>query len=209
MFNEIDLGFEYRTPFYILFFGKKNCTLECLQQTYPQFLFRQTLQSHSDILIKSTTGSELTNADAQWTTEKNVALVVKTADCIPVFIYDEDNHIILSIHAGWRGVQNQITKKSLDQLQLSTKLKIYIGPHIQKNSFACDLDVKNLLNPKDSEFEDKNNKYYIDLKNILLSQINSNNFINLDIDTVTNLNFNSHRRDKENSGRNLSFIVKV
>jgi YfiH family protein len=209
MFNETKFGFELITSSHIVFFGKKNCTLDTLQHLYPHFLFTETKQTHSDILIESTTGSIDIIADAQWTTKKNVALIVKTADCIPAMIYDQGKNLVLSVHAGWRGVENKITKKAIDHLNLSTDIHVYIGPHIQKNSFACDLDVKNLLTTNNSDYEFKDGKYFIDLKAVLLSQIKCQNTFCLDIDTLTNLNFNSYRRDKENSNRNLSFIAKI
>ncbi len=209
MFNETEFGFEHKSSDSFVFFGKKNCTLETLQQIYPQFEYRMLKQTHSDILIQSATGSDLIEADAHWTAEKNIALVIKTADCIPALIYDPIKQIALAIHAGWRGVANQITKKSVNQIQLSKHLKIYLGPHIQKHSFACGLDVKNELNPALSDFVEKNNKFYVNLKNILLSQIDFAEHIDLNLDTVTNLSFNSYRRDKENCSRNLSFIAKV
>lgn len=215
--TETRFGFEYSEANDFVFFGKKNCTLEDLKKNYPQFIFRQVKQTHSDILIQSQENSEAIEADAHWTIEKNVALVVQTADCIPILICDETANVVLAVHAGWRGIKNQITLKSIEALNLTTPLKIYIGPHIQKNSFECDLDVKNLLDPQPKDFEQKNNKFYIDLKNILISQINSSRLNRIlkskiylsDIDTLKDLNFNSFRRDKDNCSRNLSFIVKT
>ena len=209
MFNETEFGFEYKAPDHVIFFGNKNCTIETLQHTYPHFEFRMLKQTHSDILIQSTTGSDLIEADAHWTAEKNIALVIKTADCIPAFIYDLKKKIALAIHAGWRGVENQITKKSLEQIQAFENLKVYLGPHIQKQSFECGQDVKTKLDSENNHSVQKNNKFYVDIKNILMSQIKTPAYIDLNIDTVTNLNFNSYRRDKENCGRNLSFIAKV
>ncbi len=209
MFNETEFGFEHKSSDHIIFFGNKNCTIETLQHIYPHFEFRMLKQTHSDILIQSTTGSDLIEADAHWTTDKNIALVIKTADCIPALIYDPEKQIALAIHAGWRGVANQITKKSVLKLQTSDHLKIYLGPHIQQQSFACDFDVKNQLDGSGKYTIQKNNKFYVDIKSILLSQINSPAYIDLNLDTVNNLNFNSYRRDKENCGRNLSFIAKV
>jgi polyphenol oxidase len=209
MFNETEFGFEYKSSDHIVFFGKKNCFLQTLQHIYPHFEFRMLKQTHSDILIGSTTGSDLIEADAHWTAEKNIALVVKTADCIPALIYDPKKEIALAIHAGWRGVENQITKKSLEHIRSTKDFKIYLGPHIQKQSFECDLDVKNKLDSNSNYSIQKNNKFYIDLKSILLSQINLTAHVDLNLDTVTDLNFNSYRRDKSDAGRNLSFIAKV
>ena len=211
MFSETDLGFEFKTDSHLVFYGKKNCSLENLISKYNAFEFRQVKQTHSDILLHSFAKSEDTEADAHYTSEKNIALVVRTADCIPAMIFDENKNIILAVHAGWRGVQNQITLKSLKKLSLLGSIKIYIGPHIQKQSFKVDLDVKNLLTQTEDDFTFAVNKYFVDLKKILIKQIQTYTmpqFYYLDKDTATDLNFNSFRRDKDNSGRNLSFIVK-
>lgn len=212
MFNETNIGFEFKTQNHLVFYGKKNCSIENLESEYKNFKFRQVKQTHSDILIESVLGSEDIEADAHFTSEKNVALVVRTADCIPAMIYDENKNIILSVHAGWRGVQNKITLKSLKKLNMLDNIKIYIGPHIQKQSFKVDIDVKELLVKSEDEFDTFKNKYCVDLKNILIKQIQTYThpeFYFLDKDTVTDVNFNSYRRDKENCGRNLSFIVKL
>lgn len=212
MFKETDLGFQYQEKNHFIFFGKKNCTIEDLNETYPDFHFRQTRQTHSNILIPSSLKSETLEADAHYTTEKNVALVVRTADCIPAFVHDPDSDIILAVHAGWRGVENKILLKSLNNLNLNKNLAIYLGPHILLNSFQVDLEVKNKLNPQPAQFFQKDEKFYLDLKSILTEQIQSAADFKihaLEIDTLTDLRFHSFRRDKQNSGRNLSFIVKV
>ena len=212
MFKETDLGFCLQGKNHFVFFGKKNCAVEDLKKTYPTFEFRQTKQTHSDILIQSTPASESIEADAQYSTDTNIALVVRTADCIPALVHNAETGLVLGVHAGWRGVENKILLKSLKHLNLRQNLDIYVGPHILQNSFQVDLEVKNKLQPTSDQFYERNNKFYIDLKSILTQQIQS--FADfkmsaLEIDTQSDLRFNSFRRDKENSGRNLSFIVKT
>jgi YfiH family protein len=212
MFKETDLGFCYQAKNHFVFFGKKNCTIENLKKVYPSFEFRQTKQTHSDILIQSIPTSESTEADAHFTIEENVALVIRTADCIPALIYNADLDLVLAVHAGWRGVENKILLKSLKHLILSKNLNIYVGPHILQNSFQVDLEVKNKLQPTSDQFYEKENKFYIDLKSILTQQIQTFAEFKmsvLEIDTQSDLRLNSFRRDKEKSGRNLSFIVKT
>lgn len=212
MFKETELGFCFQGKNHFVFFGKKNCTIEDLKSAYPYYEFRQTRQTHSDLIIESCSTSETKEADAHFTAEENVALIVRTADCIPVFVYADNAETVLAVHAGWRGVENKILLKSLMHLNINKNLSIYFGPHILQNSFQVDLDVKNKLEPESHQFFQKDNKFYIDLKSILIKQIQSYtefNLESLDIDTVTTSSFNSFRRDKENSGRNLSFIVKM
>jgi YfiH family protein len=212
MFKETDLGFCLQGKNHFVFFGKKNCAVEDLKKAYPSFEFRQTKQTHSDILIQSYPDSESIEADAHYTTDTHIALVVRTADCIPALVYNAELGLVLAVHAGWRGVENKILLKSLEHLNLNKDLNIYVGPHILQNSFQVDLDVKNKLQPIPDQFYEKDNKFYIDLKSILTQQIQSFAEFKmsvLEIDTHSDIRFNSFRRDKEKSGRNLSFIVKT
>jgi len=212
MFKETELGFCFQGKNHFVFFGKKNCTIEDLKSAYPHFQFRQTQQTHSDILIESIPTSENTEADAHFTTQENVALIVRTADCIPALVYEPNSGIILAVHAGWRGVENKILLKSLMHLNIKKNLIVYFGPHILQNSFQVDLEVKNKLEPESHQFFQKDNKFYIDLKSILTQQLHS--FVecklnSLELDTLTDHRLHSFRRDKESSGRNLSFVVKT
>ncbi len=221
-FNETDLGFECITDKIHIFFGKSTATLDQLKLEYPGYEFRQIKQTHSDICIQSKPTSESTEADAHYSTEKNKALIVRTADCLPILAYDSTAKIVLSVHAGWKGVENRIFQKSVDQTNLKN-LQIFIGPHIHKQSFEVDTDVyqklhasyvMGLRNKKYSEsdiFEKIGSKFHIDLKKIVMSSLNEKivtQLTDLNFDTLTRTDFHSYRRDHENAGRNLSFIVK-
>lgn len=219
-FVETDLGFIKKLDNHLIFFGKNTATLENLKHTYPQLKFRGVTQKHTDVCVLSTVDSADAIADAHYTSETNVALIIKTADCQPILAYD--NHLILAVHAGWRGVENQITSKSLLQANLK-QAEVFIGPCIQQSSFEVDLDVKEKLekiykadfNTSDLEktFIFKNNKYYIDLTQIVKAEIKSTGLKTtihlLPIDTLTDIKFHSYRRDKLNSGRNISFIARL
>ena len=92
-------------------------------------------QTHSDkfLIIKQ---SGIYKADALITNEKNLPLIVKTADCMPILVSDDIN--VSAIHAGWRGLQKKILEKTLSSFNKPT-LKVFIGPHAQK----CCYEVKN------------------------------------------------------------------
>ena len=55
--------------------------------------------------------SEALNYDAIVTNRTNLAICIKTADCVPVFIVDQAKKIIAVVHAGWRGTALEITPK--------------------------------------------------------------------------------------------------
>src|SRR3990167_2221972 len=48
------------------------------------------------------------DGDAIITNQKNCAIGVVTADCLPVVLYDRKNNVIAVIHAGWRGLAAKI-----------------------------------------------------------------------------------------------------
>ena len=221
-FTETDLGFIKEQDQHLIFFGKNSATLDQIKQAYPDLTFRGVHQQHTDICVPSTTTSNDTIADAHFTTEDKIALVVKTADCQPILAYNKSKNLILAIHAGWRGVENQITSKSLLRCGLQ-QADIFIGPCIQQSSFEVDLDVKEKLekickiDPASANFKNafiqKSIKFHIDLTKIVTADIKAAGIDAvisfLPFDTVTDQKFHSYRRDKLNSGRNLSFIARL
>ena len=76
-------------------------------------------------------------------------LVIKSADCLPVIVYDSVNKRIAAVHSGWKGTANSIVKEAITKmLSLGSKaadLKVYVGPHIQKTSFEVMDDVKKVF----------------------------------------------------------------
>jgi len=90
-------------------------------------------QIHSDIVnIYDGTVKE---GDALITKEKNVAIGVFTADCVPVLIYDKEKQVCAAIHSGWKGTYNRITAKTIEIMAKKyncsmESLYVYIGPHI-------------------------------------------------------------------------------
>lgn len=227
----------YRKSFFVseIFFGKKVDTLESFAKKFPSISLFSVKQTHSDrcVIYKPDLISNTIEADAI-ISSKAVGLYIKTADCIPVLIDGENYHA--AIHAGWRGVENNITTHTglhwFDLGESAENTKVYIGPHILQNSFEINADVKDLLlasfkktaeilkkshhvsvNLSEESFDDyyfeKNGKYFFDLKRALMFQLKSLGFINIydySVDTVTNLEYHSYRRDKDKAGRNLSFI---
>lgn len=218
-------GLEFQNDKIQVFFGNQQANLEFINNQNSKLQVMRIKQTHSDHAVEAS--SQLLEADAHYTTKKAQALLIATADCLPILIFDEILGIIASVHAGWRGVANRILPKTLEvfkqQGSLLRDLNFFVGPHIRQNSFEVEEDVKSLLQ---NSLLDKDRitdyctqrktevkiKYYFDLSAIILEQIsemkceNPNIFLS-SIDTRTDLNWHSFRRDQQNSGRNLSFIA--
>ena len=174
------------------------------------------LQVHSDIITIVDTPGLKGESDALITNKKMVGLAISTADCTPIFIYDNNKKVIAGVHSGWRGTTKKILEKALILLSENFNsdprdLYVYIGPCISQANYevgeevACMFDKKYLLQVSDK-------KYLLDVKqanyDILISRNIPEEQIEMSpICSFENKNLHSHRRDRENSGRSLGVIA--
>ena len=90
--------------------------------------------------------SRIPCTDALITNHCGVCLMVLTADCVPVLLYDPATHSAAAIHAGWRGTANGIVgltvKKMADEFGAKPEnLMAAIGPCIGACCFEVGDDV--------------------------------------------------------------------
>lgn len=215
--NECDIGVEkilnINDSKYQIFFGNKNADIKIIKEAFPIFEFYFLNQTHSSIILPASKESQ--TGDGHYSSEANNALCIKTADCLPVFIITAK--VFFAIHAGWKGIENNIISKAGEITQFNDRSIAIAGPHIQQESFEVDEDVyKRLLLGNESIknlYFEKNNKYHINLNLIAEKQfvdlgISPNNIAISTDDTFTNKAYNSFREDKS-CGRNISFITKL
>jgi hypothetical protein len=226
--RETQIGFEIDTPEYLFFFGKKGSTTEALQKEYPQFTFVRLNQVHGNAIQERRDNLDRVPADGQWTKKQKLAMTINTGDCVPVMIVHPASQTILGIHAGWRGVENRIVPKGLMLMQEQgakpDEMFAIIGPHIQQSSFEVEATVKDqllasagfTLTDKDESIAipSKNaGKFMVDLNAIVKMQLaefslSPDQVFDLHLDTFSDSRFHSYRRDKADSGRQLSFVVR-
>ena len=56
------------------------------------------------------------DADAVILTEPGIPAMVQVADCVPIILYDPQQHVGAVVHAGWRGTAQAITAKVAQRL---------------------------------------------------------------------------------------------
>lgn len=88
----------------------------------------------------------LEGIDALMTNLDGVCVGVSTADCIPVLLYDEEQHAVCAVHAGWRGTVKRIVEKAVGRMMEAygtrpRHLKAQIGPGIHLDSFEVGDEV--------------------------------------------------------------------
>ena len=155
--------------------------------------------------------------DAAITTKKGTVCVVMTADCIPVLITNTTGSFVGAIHAGWRGVQNNIISNTINQSMTSVKdIIAYIGPAICAEHFEVGSDVFNIFSTLDSDnktfFTPKNNdKFECDLVGIAklqlikLGVLENNIYLSKSCTYCKSDLFYSYRKE-QNTGRFASLI---
>ena len=185
-------------------------------------------QTHSTNVRWVNTFGEVPDTDAVITAEKGLCIAVKTADCIPVLLYDVRQRIIAAVHAGWRGTVGCIVEKTLQQMQSRAEdLSAIIGPGISLESFEVGDEVYEqffqagfpmqrlakrlpyMALPKRGSGE---GAWHINLKDAnrwLLERNGITNILVSDIDTRISPHFYSARRDTINTGRNINGIMIV
>ena len=211
----------------LAFFGNQYSTREQVEGDFPALKMVTIHQTHSDLIIESPYIGEAPEADAHWTQDDGVSLGIRTADCIPILLLDLQNSFAVAIHAGWRGVENEILIKTVQSLQTrgfsTANALVFIGPHIACESFEVGLDVaarlRQALNRHAShEVADLQQssfahaKVFVDLNPIVSAQLQSLNIAQdrqhwLLTNTVTSSEHESYRRDRANSGRQISFVA--
>lgn len=85
---------------------------------------------------------EIPDTDAVITSVPGLCIAVKTADCIPVLLYDEAQHLVAAIHAGWRGTVGYIVERTIREMgSRGEDLHAIIGPGISLDAFEVGDEV--------------------------------------------------------------------
>lgn len=156
-------------------------TFENIKKKYNLNNCSNLNQIHSNI-IKIVDENYQNNSlgDAMITKEKNIALVIKTADCIPVLLYDKEKKVIATIHSGWKGTLNNIVgntvKDMIDKFNSNKEnIAAYIYPSIKQCHFEVENDVyeqfKNKINNINKYTIKKANKYHIAMQTIIINYL--------------------------------------
>ena len=140
-----------------------------------------TRQTHSDIIRVVTKADhkglchrDYPECDALVTADPGTALLVFTADCTPILLWDPETGAVGAAHAGWRGTAADIAGKTLEAMARAygtrpENVRAAIGPNIGQCHFETDGDVpealKNTFGRSVADYiRPRGEKYDVDLK---------------------------------------------
>lgn len=181
------------------------------------------IQTHNDNIEIITSPftlhpSLIQNTDALITNQKNIALALNFADCVPIIFYDSVEKVVAEAHAGWRGTAAKIAQKTINKMQEEFNCKpqniiCAIGPSIGKCCFEVGDDVREKL----LETVDNSEKGLVyDKMNVNLKLINKFQILAMGVEKIdvcedctcckTELFF-SYRQEKGKTARHSAVIM--
>ena len=169
-------------------------TMENVQENYRRFCAVLGMDDHRAVLSKQIhedvvrhvteedagkglcRDRDYTSVDGMVTNVPHLPLVVFSADCNVILLYDPVRRAIGACHAGWRGTALGIAKKTAEEMVRlfgcnPCNIRAAIGPSIGQCCFETDEDVPAALRSALGEEADpyiswNGKKYHIDLKSV-------------------------------------------
>jgi YfiH family protein len=165
---------------------------------------------------------EAGEADGMLTRESGIHLGVLTADCVPILFVAPKRRLVAAVHAGWRGTLAGIAAKMVRQLEEKDgaapgEIEAALGPAIGPCCYEVGEEVATPFLEKwraiaRAAIHEKNGKYFVDLRQInhaILERAGVPPSKIFGVGPCTSCapaDFYSYRREKRETGRQLSFI---
>ena len=113
---------------------------------YPVVQGHQIHETRIAVIDRWMTRQELEGYDAFITDKPGLAIGVRTADCVPVLLFDPTRRVVAAVHAGWKGTVLHISQLAIDVMSSRfgcnpSDLKAVIGPAIGPESFQVGEEV--------------------------------------------------------------------
>jgi len=143
----------------------------------------------------------LPKTDGVLTRQKDVLLITKTADCVPVLLWNEKEKVIGALHCGWKGFFAGILE-SFARLCHERGLEMedfyaFLGPHLRMKHFEVKEDfIQQAPTAKKVYIEHHQGKSFYNLTLGVKTTLNSLGLMRIEdhgIDTYSSPDFYSYR----------------
>lgn len=156
----------------------------------------------------------LSEADGLYTTEKNIAFGIFTADCFPVLLWGKKS--ISALHCGWRSINSSIIEESIKLFEQNNDFPeyVYVGPGICNKCYEISQDMVDKLNKKykpEIFIEERDGKLFLNLRKLLEYVLLINNIDKYefsDFSSCCSDDLYSYRIENGMTGRMLSVIMR-
>ncbi|MDO8462389.1 MAG: peptidoglycan editing factor PgeF [Deltaproteobacteria bacterium] len=165
-------------------------------------------------------------ADAWITNASSIVLGIKTADCVPILMYDPIQKVVAAVHAGWKGTSFNISGETVKMMREEFYCKpsdiiAAIGPAVGFCCYEVEDDVVSLFkknygpNPALVVKGEKKGKYFLNTQGVNRRQLLEGGLLPEKIETIflcTHCRadlLHSVRRDGDEAGRQVSWVSLI
>ena len=151
--------------------------------------------------------TEMPVAEVLVTNEPRIALMVLTADCLPMGFYDPVRKVIALAHVSRKTTTHRLAQKTISFLHETydsnpADIHVTVGPYIHTRSYAFPTPLESIDETLTDHITYKNNRAYVDLQSANRAQLTAagvpaKQIIFSDIDTYTSPDHFSHMKSKE------------
>lgn len=214
-----------RIPWLIHGFGTRRWTLSDFRKRagWENFKIVWLKQVHADrVHFIEAAPTRRLQGDALATNRPRIFLIMKTADCLPVFLVDQSKGVVAAVHCGWRGTRRGILEHVVDGLRVRygcrpASLLAALGPCIAASCYEVGDDVRDEFRasgPAQNVFRPiggRPGKYLFDLREANRRQLtgaglDARNVLDVPLCTRCDTHLHSYRRDRDTSARLYNFI---
>lgn len=179
---------------------------------------------HENVLVVRDVDSLVPDVDSIYcdgiiSNRSGMIFAVKTADCLPILVFDPENRVVGALHAGWRGSYRRILPKSLRRMEHEfgtrvDQVRLAFGPSARACCYEIGEEVASHFSRYGSRaLSERNGATYLDFTEVNMLQAESigvlpGHMSRMDYCTVCNQDprFYSWRRESGRTGRLLNFI---
>ena len=179
-------------------------------------------QVHSSTVMVVGSNNDFDNppeCDALITNIPEIPLMVMTADCTPVLLFDREKNIIAAVHAGRAGAFGNIISKTVKKMKSGFDSKpeeiiAAIGPSIRNCCYEVGKEIVDEADRNGFKYaiSTRDKKFYLDINTILVRQLRESGIKQENIEDIgictacRNDLFFSYRADFQKTGRMAGVI---
>jgi YfiH family protein len=168
-------------------------------------------QVHGNEVLDLANSLSALTADGVYTQAIETPCSIKTADCLAVFLCDQQGTEIAALHAGWRGLAQGVIFQGVRKFHAHAKeLIAWLSPaicakHYEIDRVVYDSFMQQALDYRDCFKQSSEGHWYCDLQRIARMQLEAMGVTQIfsdDLCTFENeADFYSYRREPKNPGR--------
>ena len=180
-------------------------------------------QVHGDhiLTLSGPASKEAGEGDALVTQNPRTIVGILTADCVPILLVDPSSRVVAAVHAGWRGALLGIAGKAVQHVKThfavrTENLQAALGPAIGGCCYEVESHIFDQIRARwgpasERAWQGRGDRGSLDLRTLISHQLydaglRENQVFPVGPCTACSPDFFSYRRDRRETGRQLSFI---